>query len=240
MKNLLNTMPIATIYLDNQLRIKRFTPAATSIFNLISTDVDRPISHITSQIGDYDIDGDARKVLDTLIPADRTIRSRDGKWFLARIMPYHTSDNAIAGVVVTFVDATERQKSEETLARATDQIARLADVLDSISDALFVIDRDWRYIYVNSQGLAFSRRPKEEVLGATVWDVFPDVKGSELETCLRRAMKESKRDTCEFRYNSLAKGAEHHLYPTKDGLLEFVSEIAETRKMKPSEGLAKA
>ncbi len=234
MKNLLNTMPIATLYLDNEMRIKRFTPAATAIFNLISTDVDRPIGHITSQIGDYDIERDVRKVLDTLVVVDRMVRSKDGKWYSTRIMPYRTSDNAIAGVVVTFADATERQQSEETLARAADQLARMENILNSISDALFVIDRDWRCIYVNSQGLDFVKKPKDKLLGATVWDIFPDARGGDLETCLRQAMKESKRDTCVFSHKSLGKVAEHRLYPTKDGLLEFVTEVSPIKKGKGS------
>jgi len=225
MKNLLNSMPVATLYLDNQMRVKRFTPAATGIFNLISSDVDRPINHITSQMVDYNIEKDAQNVVNTLVAVEKTIRSKDNKYYLARITPYRTSDNAIAGVVVTFMDTTQRVNSEDTMAKAKGQLASMGGILDSISDALFVIDRDWRYIYVNTQGLDLAQKTREKMLGMSVWEVFPQFKGSPMENCYREAMKETKRKSCEFYHKEFGMRAEHRVYPTKDGLLDFVTDI---------------
>lgn len=142
MKNLLNSTPIATIYLDNELRVKRFTPAATGIFNLINRDMDRPLGHITSQIGNYDIAEKASKVLDTLVPVQDSIRSKNGKWYSVHILPYRTTDNAIAGVVATFIDISEREGTKVALAFAE-------DVVDSLFQPVVILDGDLRVVSAN-------------------------------------------------------------------------------------------
>ncbi|HTY81250.1 MAG TPA: chemotaxis protein CheB [Dehalococcoidales bacterium] len=142
MKNLLNSMPIATIYLDNDLKVKRFTPAATGIFNLIATDVDRPISHITSQIGDYNIAEKAKKVLDTLLPFQDSVQSKEGKWYSMRILPYRTTDNAIAGVVVTFVDISEQERLKLALTYAE-------AINDTLMEPVIVLDNELKVISAN-------------------------------------------------------------------------------------------
>lgn len=139
MKNLLNSTPIATIYLNNDLRVQRFTPAATSVFNLIASDVDRPISHITSQIGDYDITGAARKVLNTLIPFADTIQSKEGNWYSIRILPYRTTDNSIAGVVLTFIDVSEREHMKVSLAFAEEIVNTLFQPVVILDDCLKIV-----------------------------------------------------------------------------------------------------
>ena len=113
MKNLLNATGIATIYLNNALRIKRFTSAATGFFNLIPSDVDRPLDHITSRFPESDIPAKAGRVLETLLPVSENIRGKDGMWYSMRILPYRTTDNAIAGVVVTFMDITNLMKDKK-------------------------------------------------------------------------------------------------------------------------------
>jgi two-component system CheB/CheR fusion protein len=117
MKNLLNSTGVATIYLDNKLRVKRFTPAATEIFNLIPSDADRPISHINSQIIGHDLTKKAEKVLDTLVPIIEDVKANNGNWFSMRIIPYRTTDNSIWGVVATFIDITTLKNTQEELER---------------------------------------------------------------------------------------------------------------------------
>lgn len=155
MKNLLNTTGIATIYLDNDLRVKRFTPAATGIFNLIATDVDRPISHITSQIPDEDIETQAKKVLDTLVPVKDSIQSKDGKWYSMRIMPYRTMENAVSGVVVSFVDISDQEKMKITLSYAE-------DIVDTLFQPVVILDGNLKVVSANRafHGI-FGTRPDE-------------------------------------------------------------------------------
>lgn len=115
MKNLLNSSSMATIFLDSNLRIKRYTPAIVGIFNLIESDIGRPVDHVTSGLKLDSLAQESRKVLDTLIPVARELQSRDGQWYSMRINPYRTGDNAIAGLVLTFTDITELKQLREKM-----------------------------------------------------------------------------------------------------------------------------
>ena len=109
MNNLLAATNIGTIFVDHQLNIQRFTPAATQIINLIQTDVGRPVGHIVSRLIDYEnIIDDVKNVLDTLIPFDAKVQTTDGSFFNMRIQPYRTVENVIEGAVLTFVEISDR------------------------------------------------------------------------------------------------------------------------------------
>jgi two-component system CheB/CheR fusion protein len=104
MKNLLNSTDIATLFLDKDLNVRRFTPQATKIIKLIPSDVGRPITDLASELQYPELADDGRTVLKTLIPAEKPIGCKDGRWFTVRIMPYRTLDDRIDGVVITFAD----------------------------------------------------------------------------------------------------------------------------------------
>jgi two-component system CheB/CheR fusion protein len=107
MNNLLAGTGIGTVFVDHQLRIQRFTPAATQIISLIQTDVGRPISDIVSRLeADQDLVGDIQRVLDTLAIKEAEVRTANGRHYLMRIQPYRTVDNVIEGAVITFVDVS--------------------------------------------------------------------------------------------------------------------------------------
>ena len=110
MANLLNATHIATVFLDAALRIKLFTPAATRMFNLIATDVGRPIADLVTSFTDDDLLHEAQQLLHDLTPRDKEVPTNDGGWCIRRIMPYRTLDNRIDGVVITFMDITERKR----------------------------------------------------------------------------------------------------------------------------------
>lgn len=110
--NLLASTEIGTIFLDTRLCIKRFTPATTMIFNLIQSDLNRPISDITTNITYKNIVDDAKKVLKTLVPLEHQIMNKQNEWFSMRIAPYRTMDNVIDGVVLTFFDITKIKEAE--------------------------------------------------------------------------------------------------------------------------------
>jgi two-component system, chemotaxis family, CheB/CheR fusion protein len=116
MNNLLAGTGIATVFVDHQLRILRFTPTATKIINLIKTDIGRPVSHIVSNLIGYDkLIEDTQAVLDTLVPREAEVKSAGGRWYSMHIQPYRTLDNVIEGAVLTFVDITEAKKLQEAL-----------------------------------------------------------------------------------------------------------------------------
>ncbi len=113
LQNLFQSTHIATVFVDRELRIKKFTPAATEVFRLIDTDVDRPIADIAPRFSGSDLVADIREVLRTLASRERQVGTEDGTaWYLLRILPYRTLDDVIDGVVLTFLDITELKRTE--------------------------------------------------------------------------------------------------------------------------------
>ena len=118
MKNLLNSTDIATVFLDNLLHVRRFTSQATHIFKLIPGDVGRPLSDIVHDLDYPELQDDAQEVLRTLVFSEKQIASRNGGWYIVRIMPYRTLENVIDGVVITFIDISEAKRLEAELRAA--------------------------------------------------------------------------------------------------------------------------
>ena len=116
--NLLVSTDIATVFLDREFRIKRFTPAATSVLRLIAGDIGRPVSDIAHRFQEDDLVQAAAQVLEQLTPHEREIRTVEDRWYDRRIRPYRTEDNRIGGVVVTFLEITDRKRSEQALREA--------------------------------------------------------------------------------------------------------------------------
>ncbi|PRR83465.1 PAS domain-containing protein [Clostridium vincentii] len=115
MKNLMDSTKIATLFLDNTLLVKRFTNQMTVVSRLILSDVGRPITDIASDLIYPELTEDAMEVQRTLIAVEKQIMSRNGNWFSARILPYHTLDSENDGVVITFVDITKSKVMEVEL-----------------------------------------------------------------------------------------------------------------------------
>jgi two-component system CheB/CheR fusion protein len=115
MNNLLDSTDIATLFLDNDLNVRWFTPQATKIIKLIPADLGRPVTDLASELKYPELAEDAREILRTLASAEKPIGARDGRWFTVRIMPYRTLDNRIDGVVITFADITVAKTLEAKL-----------------------------------------------------------------------------------------------------------------------------
>ena len=114
LKNFLESTQIATVFLDNDLRVMNFTPAIAHVLHLVETDVGRPISHIKAHIPIEELFDDVRQVLRTLASAERELTAPDsGTRYIVRILPYRSIDNFIAGVVITFIDVTAITRAEE-------------------------------------------------------------------------------------------------------------------------------
>jgi len=149
--NLLSSADIATIFLDHAFHIKRFTPSATRLLNLIPSDVGRPMTDIAHQFTDEQLLADAKTVLDSLRPLESEIQTKDGTWYVSRILPYRTQDNKIEGVVITFIDISQLKQTESVLRdnearlKKAEQIAHLGNWewdltgqnLDKWSDEIF-------------------------------------------------------------------------------------------------------
>ncbi|WP_454859082.1 chemotaxis protein CheB [Rhizobium binxianense] len=128
LQNILYSTDVATIFLDLELNIRFFTPATRALFNIIPTDIGRPLADLNSLATDGDLLADARAVLQTLESIEREIQARDGLWYSRRILPYRAQDNGVEGVVITFADVTERRHAAEALeaARKEAQQANIA------------------------------------------------------------------------------------------------------------------
>lgn len=115
MNNLLNSMEIPTVFLDNALNIRRFTSHATHLFKLIGSDVGRPLSDIATDLEYPDLQANTKTVLSSLVYSEKRVKTHSGNWFRVKIMPYRTQDNVIDGVVITFIDITETKNLEAQL-----------------------------------------------------------------------------------------------------------------------------
>jgi two-component system CheB/CheR fusion protein len=131
LQNLMSSTNIATIFLDRELHIKRYTPAAVPLFNLIHSDIGRPLTDLKTRFDYPGLAADAERVLENLALIEREVLSGDGCLFLARLLPYRTTEDQIGGVVLTFVDITQRKAVEEAL-RASQK--NLTEELVSIED----------------------------------------------------------------------------------------------------------
>lgn len=118
MQNLLNSTELATVFLDDHLHVRRFTPQAAHIIKFIEADVGRPLSDLASDLDYAEIEEDAHEVLRTLIFSEKEVATRDDRWFRVRIMPYRTMENVIKGVVITFIDISVAKRLEAELRAA--------------------------------------------------------------------------------------------------------------------------
>ncbi len=180
MKNLFNSTEIATLFLDEDLCVRRFTSQVTKIIKLIPGDAGRLLTDIVSDLDYPEIETDVREVLRTLVFVEKQIATRDGRWFTVRIMPYRTLDNRIDGVVITFINITIAKKLEAELRENEREMKALFEHMTN-AFALFesVIDPDGsfldcRFVFVNAAFERTAGMKNESVQGKLVsetWDV---------------------------------------------------------------------
>jgi two-component system CheB/CheR fusion protein len=196
MKNLLNNTGIATVFLDNNLNIKRFTVQVKKIIHLIQTDIGRPISDIVSELEYTNLIKDATEVMHTLAYKEIEVRMRDWSWYLMRIMPYRTAENVIEGLVITFVDITKLKKSEillaaniQTLELLSVKRATLVEVLD---DLLLMLERQSTGLWCSVKLLDTEGKP-HHVAAPTLPQAFQKmVNGIEVDTPFAIAARQQK------------------------------------------------
>lgn len=119
LQNLIESTEIGTIFLDRELRVRRFTPAVEALFNFVAGDVGRPLAHVTHQLDYPGLVDDARSVLGSLERIEREVQSRSGAWFAVRINPYRSLEGGVDGAVITFFDITAQKRVEEALRETT-------------------------------------------------------------------------------------------------------------------------
>ena len=193
MNNLLDSTEIATVFVDNAGRVKRFTQQATMIVNLIPTDVGRPLQHVVTNLTHASMMENITAVLKRLTPRESEVQTLDGKWYNMRIIPYRTMENRIDGAVLTFTNIDEQKKAQEVFMAASAERERalmlVRDVFDMNSEPLAVVDGTGIMVVANT---ALSRAM--DIAGDRVpgYDIFELADGSLKQTGLKLTLEKNE------------------------------------------------
>jgi two-component system, chemotaxis family, CheB/CheR fusion protein len=179
--NLMSSTEIATIFLDEKLNIKRFTPPTKSLLSLLTTDIGRPLRDIAPKFADDKMLSECQQVLDKLTPLEREVETDEPRFFLRRILPYRTTDQHIGGVVITFVDLTQRKQAEaaqrETDARhfaqLHDSVERTQAILNTAADAIVTIDLYGKIDSINFVTETLFDFQRDELIGQSISLLLP-------------------------------------------------------------------
>ncbi len=188
MKNLLNSTDIATLFLDKELNIRRYTIQATKIFKLIKSDIGRPFTDLVSDLIYPELAADALEVLRTLVFIQKQIPAKDGRWFSIRIMPYRTFDDRIDGLVITFINLSDLKQVEVKL-HETEQLNSL--LLNSSSDVIIKLSTDGKILEFNSEAEKFFGKKREDAVNQNYIKMFiPEPARKKTEKYLNKLLNE--------------------------------------------------
>ncbi|MEI8226080.1 MAG: chemotaxis protein CheB [Bacteroidota bacterium] len=187
MKNLLNSTDIATLFLDKELNIRRYTIQATKIFKLIKSDIGRPFTDLVSDLIYPELAADAHEVLKTLVFIQKPIPTKDGRWFSNRIMPYRTFDDRIDGLVITFFNISDLKQVEIKL-HETEQMNRL--LLNSSSDKIIKLSTDGKILEFNTEAEKFLGKKREDAVDQNFIQMFiPEPVRKKTENDMNKLLK---------------------------------------------------
>ena len=220
MANLLNCTDVATIFLDRNFRIRRFTPEATKLFSLIPADVGRPLDDIARKLNDPELFRDAESVLHELSPRVKEAQSPEGRWWIRRIIPYRTLDNRIDGVVITFGETT--QLKEADLQTLREQKSRLEAIVNTAADAIITIDHRGIIESVNAATERMFGYTASEMVGQRVNMLMPSPYREEHDAFIARYLKTGEKHIIGISREIEAQRKDGSIFPTDLA----VSEIA--------------
>jgi two-component system CheB/CheR fusion protein len=169
LQNLLNSTQVAAIFLDSELRIRNFTPAAAAAFRLLAGDAGRPLTDLAAQFtGEGSLVEDMKEVLRTLSVQEREMTGAQGRHFLMRILPYRTVHDVIDGVVVTFFDVTQLKQAEQ---RALAAKVYAENIVQTVREPLLVLDADLRVHSANKSFYGLFGLSENESKGQVIFDL---------------------------------------------------------------------
>lgn len=204
--NLFAATDIATLFLDRDLQIKRYTPRAADLFNLRPPDRGRPIAHLRANLDYESLEADAQQVLKTLVPLECEIMNQVGGWFLVRVRPYRTIEDRVDGVLISFIDITTIKEAEKALRRSE---VRFRSALEAMLDAAFLLSPvydaagtlvDFQIDFANRVALDTVQMASEEFIGHRLTTVLPQVAVSGLLSTYIRAFQARETVTNQLYY----------------------------------------
>ncbi len=175
MKNLLNSTDIATLFLDMDLNIRRFTDPVCKIFKLRTSDIGRPFTDLVTELEYPEMKLHALEVIKNLTPIQTKVSTKDGRWFYVKIIPYRTLDDRIDGLVITFIDITSSKTAEEALNYEN----RYLRLFESTKDGILILNAETgKIIDVNPFLIKKLGYSHEQFLQKTIWEIglFKDIK----------------------------------------------------------------
>ena len=182
MNNMLAGTGIGTVFVDHDLRIKGFSPAATRVINLIQGDLGRPVSHIASNLVGYDrLEQDLQDVLETLVPKVIEVKAKDDEWYRMNVIPYRTIDHVIEGAVINFINITDTRELQSA--------SRLGAVVRDSRDAVIVQDLEGRILAWNPGAERMYGWREAEALRMDSLDRVPEGKADETLEMVQKLVK---------------------------------------------------
>ena len=201
--NLLASIDLAIVILRADLHIRRFTPAAKPLLNLIDADIGRPIGNIRPNIDIPDLEQRVQQVIETMVPQSLELQDRGGHWYTLRLRPYRTLDNRIAGAVMAFIDI-DGIKDAERLRQALQQERRLAAVVRDANDCITVQDFAGRILAWNRHAQEMYGYSEEEALRLSAAELIPDEVRAEMRLLWEQLRRGERVPPCESQHR--AKG----------------------------------
>ena len=197
MRNLLNSTEIGTIFVDNNMRVRRFTVQATTIINLIQSDIGRPLQHLVTNLSYKGMIGDLEAVLKKLTPKEVEVQTTEGAWYKMRIIPYRTTDNRIDGAVLTFASINEQKNAQHVLSSAKLEMEQawllIRKIFDMNSDPLVVLDQEGQMIIANSAFADMMKLRPDEIEGMDIFKINNRLLGrSGLKADLKAALEKGE------------------------------------------------
>ena len=192
LQNLMASTRIATLFIDRAMCVKRYTPSLQEIFNIIPTDVGRPLTHLTHNLTSNNLVADIEKVLHDLQTVEREVSTKDGRWYIVRLLPYRTMDDKINGVVITFTDIQERKNAEEALRSREERLRLLVE--SSLDYAIMTLDAQGKFVSWNPAAEAIFGYSAAEIIGQPYHTILTaeDRAAGQDQIRLRTAEREGK------------------------------------------------
>lgn len=226
LQNLMASTRIATLFVDRAMCVKRYTPSLQEIFNVIPTDVGRPLAHLTHNLAANNLVADVESVLQDLQTVEREISTKDGRWYILRLLPYRTTDDKITGVVITFTDIQERKNAEEALRSREERLRLLVE--SSLDYAIMTLDAQGKFVSWNPAA--------EHIFGYSAAEII----GQPFHTIFTAEDKAASQDRVELTTaEQKGKSVDERWHVRKDGTRVFLSGVLVLINDKSGKGFSK-